>query len=81
MLIRIDLVAGEPERQITVSTTVEVNPTLGDSRWQALLVDSITGQAHEGARRLRDEIIAQRALPSGGFVPLAAVVPAVDTTR
>lgn len=81
MVIRIDLVAGEPERQITVSTTVEINPTPGDSRWQGLLVDAVTGQAHEGARRLRDQLIAQRALPSGGFVPLAAVVPPVDVAR
>jgi hypothetical protein len=81
VVIRIDLVAGEPDRQITVSTTIEINPTPGDSRWQALLVDAVTGQAHEGARRLRDQLIAQRALPSGGFVPLAAVVPAADVAR
>jgi hypothetical protein len=81
VVIRIDLVAGDPERQITVSTTLEINPTPGDSRWQALLVDSVTSQAHEGARRLRDQLIAQRALPAGGFVPLAPLVPTVDSTR
>ena len=81
MVIRIDLVAGDPEHQITVSTTLEIHPVLGDSRWQSCLVDSITGQAQEGARRLRDQLIAQRALPPGGFVPLAAVVPVVDVER
>ena len=81
MVIRIDLVAEDADRQITVSTTVEINPTPGDSRWQGLLVDSITGQANEGARRLRDQLIAQRALPSSGFVPLAAVVKPIDVER
>ena len=76
MVIRIDLVAGDPEsRQIAVSTTVQVNP--GDPRWQAWLVDVITAQAQEGARRLRDQLMAQRAIPADEFVPLAGLVPVV----
>jgi hypothetical protein len=65
----------------TVSTTIEVNTT--DPRWPAWLVEAITFQAQEGARRLRDQLLAQQAieghgLAEDGFVPLAAVVPAAE---
>jgi hypothetical protein len=63
----------------TVSTSIEVNT--GDPRWPAWLVDAITSQATEGARRLRDQLIEQRAIPGDGFVPLEAVVPAAEAGR
>ncbi|HLK12452.1 MAG TPA: hypothetical protein VKW76_13830 [Candidatus Binatia bacterium] len=72
----LQLAAGD---DITVSTTIEVNPA--DTRWQSWFVDAVTARAQEGARRLRDQLAAQHALPAGGFVPLAAVVPVADVER
>jgi hypothetical protein len=73
VVVTLKLAAGD---DITVSTTIEVNPA--DARWQSWLVDAVTARAQEGARRLRDQLAAQHALPAGGFVPLAAVLPAAD---
>jgi len=74
MVIQLLLSAGDADnREVAVSTTIEVNT--GDPRWPAWLVDTVTVQAQEGARRLREQLIDQRALPGDGFVPLAAVVP------
>jgi len=80
MVIKLMLVADGPEAATTtVSTTIQVNTT--DPRWPAWLVDAITFQAQEGARRLRDQLIEQQAIAGDGFVPLAAVVPAADVGR
>jgi hypothetical protein len=83
--IQLVLVADDPETgPTTVSTTLEVNT--GDPRWPAWIVDGITFQAQEGARRLRDQLRAQPAIQastaaSDGFVPLAAVVPVAESGR
>jgi hypothetical protein len=80
VVIQLMLVAEGPDAAATtVSTTIEVNIT--DPRWPAWLVDSITFQAQEGARRLRDQLIEQQAIAGDGFVPLAAVLPAAQTGR
>jgi hypothetical protein len=80
MVIQVMLAAEGPELgETTVSTTIEVNVT--DPRWPAWLVEAVTYQAQEGARRLRDQLVEQQALPGDGFVPLAAVVPAAQSGR
>jgi hypothetical protein len=80
VVIQLMLVAEGPDAAATtVSTTIEVNIT--DPRWPAWLVDAITFQAQEGARRLRDQLIEQQAIAGDGFVPLAAVLPAAHTGR
>src|SRR6058998_3462050 len=74
MVIQLLISTGDPDaNEVAVSTTIEVNTR--DPRWPAWLVDAVTYQAQEGARRLRDQLVDQRALPGDGFVPLAAVVP------
>ena len=80
MVIQVLLVADGPDgAATTVSTTIELNTT--DPRWPVWLVDAITFQAQEGARRLRDQLIEQHAIGGDGFVPLAAVVPAAGAGR
>jgi len=80
MVIQVLLVADGPDgAATTVSTTIEINIT--DPRWPAWLVDAITFQAREGARRLRDRLIAQQAIAGDGSVPLPAVVPAAQAGR
>ena len=80
MVIQIQLVAEEEDAdRVSVSTTIEVNTR--DPRWPAWLVDAVTYQAQEGARRLRDQLVDQRALPDDSFVPLAAVVPIAEAGR
>ena len=79
-MIRVLLVADGPDAAATtVSTTIEVSTA--DPRWPAWLVESVTFQAQEAARRLRDQLIEQQAIAGDGFVPLAAVVPAAQTGR
>ena len=85
MLIQLILVAEDPDGgPTTVSTTLDVNTA--DPRWPTWLVDGVTFQAQEGARRLREQLMAQPAIQAssaagGGFVPLAAVVPAAESGR
>jgi hypothetical protein len=80
MVIEISLVAGDEDADgVRVSTTIEVNT--GDPRWPTWLVDAVTYQAQEGARKLREHLVEQRALPGDGFVPLAAVVPVAEAGR
>jgi hypothetical protein len=80
MVIQVLLVADGPDAATTtVSTTIELGTT--DPRWPAWLVDTVTFQAQEGARRLRDQLVEQRAITGDGFVPLAAVVPAAEVGR
>lgn len=75
MVIQVLLVADGPDAgTTTVSRTIEVNTT--DPRWPAWLVDSVTHQAQEAARRLRDRVIEQQTTASESFVSLASVVPA-----
>ncbi|MCW5892797.1 MAG: hypothetical protein KIT14_19970 [bacterium] len=74
MTVTIELRAADADGDVaTVSTALDVDQ--GDPRWQTWLVDAIAGQAKEGARRLRDEMLAQPGRAVGGFVPLAAVTP------
>jgi len=75
-VIHLSLVAGDDADGITVSTEIQIDTR--DPRWPARLVDTVAIQAQEGARALRDQLFTQQALPSDGFVPLAAVVPAAD---
>lgn len=75
MVIQLNLVADD-EAGTTVSTEIRLDTR--DPRWPARLVDSVAIQAQEGARALRDQLFTQQALPSDGFVPLAAVVPVAD---
>ena len=81
MVVQINLVtdAGTVSEQISVSTSVEVHP--GDSRWQARLVDAVTLQAEEGARRLVEQLNVLLPAPKARFLPLASIVPSVDVPR
>jgi hypothetical protein len=80
MTVEVVLVADGPDTATTtVSTTIEVNVT--DSRWPAWLVDAVTYRAQEAARRLRDQIIEQRAIAGDTFVPLAKIVPVAEAGR
>lgn len=80
MKVSILLSAGDPDADgVSVSTAFEID--LDDPRWQAWLVDSVAGQAKEGARQLRDQLIAEQGLPVTGFVPLSAVLPAAGAGR
>jgi hypothetical protein len=58
----------------TVSTTVAVDTA--DPRWTLQLVDTVVGQAAEGARRLVEQVADGATAPphrsaAEGFVPLA----------
>jgi len=85
MVIEVLLVADDEDgRSTSVSTAIEVN--IADPRWPAWLVDGVTFQAQEGARRLRDQLVERQAIQGNGctgdgFVPLAAVVPAAGPGR
>lgn|GEM_PF-1318249 len=58
---------------ITVSTDLRID--LADPEWPQALVEAVSAQATAGARRLRDELLAQAPPGRRGFVPLAALVP------
>lgn len=74
MTVTIELRAADADGDVAiVSTALDVDQ--GDPRWQAWLVDAVAGQAKEGARRLRDALLAQPGRMVEGFVPLAAVTP------
>ena len=80
MVIRTEIVAEDPMLgSTTLTSTVEVNMT--DPRWPAWLVDVITYQAQESARRLRDQLVEQQADLGDGSVPLAAAVPTAGSGR
>jgi len=80
MVVKVVLVADDPDAGAsTVSTTLEVN--VADPRWPTWLVDAVTTQAREGARRLRDQLFAQQAIPGDGCVLLAAAVPVATSGR
>jgi hypothetical protein len=80
VVIKLLLVADGPDARTTsVSTTIDVNTA--DPRWPAWLVDAVTYQAQEGARKLRDQLIEQHAIAGEQFVPLSAVVPAAEAGR
>lgn len=85
MTIEVLLVADDENAgTTTVSTSIAVNTT--DPRWPARIVDEVTLQAQEGARRLRDQLAAERAIPTdlraaAAFVPLAALVPVAEARR
>jgi len=85
MIIEVMLVADDDAGDsTTVATTVQVD--LSAPGWPTRLVDTVTSRAEEGARRLRDQLAAERAIPgqaspAARFVPLAAVVPTAETGR
>lgn len=85
MIIEVMLVAdADTADSTTVATTVQVD--LSAPGWPTRLVDTVTCRAEEGARRLRDQLAAERAIPgqtspATAFVPLAAVVPTADPGR
>ena len=80
MVIQVTLVADGPDAgTTTVSTTIELGTA--DPRWPTWLVDAVTFQAQEGARRLRDQLVTQQAITGDGFVPLAAFVPTAEVGR
>jgi len=83
MVIELHLIAEDADAT-SVSTTVDID--VADPRWPAWLVDAVTFQAQEGARRLRDQLAVQRAIPGHAsaesrFVPLAAVIPTAEPGR
>jgi hypothetical protein len=65
----------------TVSTSIAVNTA--DPSWPAWLVEAVTFHAHESARRLRDDLIAQQAIQGDDdpCLPLPAVVPVAQVGR
>jgi hypothetical protein len=85
MMIEVMLVADDDAGDsTTVTTTVQVDLTAPG--WPTRLVDTVTCRAEEGARRLRDHLAAERAIPgqassATAFVPLAAVVPTAGIGR
>jgi hypothetical protein len=85
VVIEVLLVAEDDEAGTTsVSTTLAVNTA--DPRWPARIVDAVTLRAQEGARQLRDQLAAERAIPmdvsaDAAFVPLAALVPIAEAGR
>jgi hypothetical protein len=80
MVIQVLLVAEDSEAgETSVTTSFAVDTA--DPRWPAWLVGTIASQAEEGARRLRDQLVVQQAIPGDGFVPLACVVPAAEIGR
>jgi hypothetical protein len=85
MLIEVMLVADDDAGDsTTVTTSVQIDLTAPG--WPTRLVDTVTCRAEEGARRLRDQLAAERAIPwqtspATAFVPLAAVVPTADPGR
>lgn len=81
MVVQITLVTDDDTTadQLTVSTSVEIHPE--DPRWQARLVDAVTIQAEEGARRLAEQLDVLLPTAKPRFLPLAAIVPTVDQLR
>ena len=81
MVVTINLVTDDDTAadQIAVSTSVEIHP--GDPRWQARLVDAVTTQAEEGARRLVEQLDVLLPTASKRFLPLAAIVPSITERR
>ena len=78
MIVQITLVAGTQrgtDSQVEVETAMNIDTN--DPQWTASLVDTVTRQANEGARRL----VTQLAPPLPGrqhaFVPLADVAPLI----
>ncbi|TMA88972.1 MAG: hypothetical protein E6J77_08190 [Deltaproteobacteria bacterium] len=78
MVIRLLLATDD---SAAVSTSITVNTA--DPSWPAWLVEAITYHAQQSARRLRDDLIAQQAIPGDDdhAVPLTAVVPVAQVGR
>jgi len=77
MVVTILLVADEEAEAVEVSRSVEVRTD--GTAWQAELVGSIEDHARAGALCLLEQI--EHAERHDDFVPLASVLPALDTTR
>lgn len=67
------LLEADGDHGVAVSTELRLD--LGDPAWPERLVATVCAQATAGARRLRDELLAQTPGPTTGFVPLAALLP------
>lgn len=63
--------------QVATATHVDV----ADPRWETSLIDTITYQAQEGARRLVAELTPALPATDDGFVPLADIAPRVSVPR
>lgn len=48
-------------------------------RWPAQLVDAVTHHARAGAVALSEQLLDGRALPGPVFVPLAELVPILES--
>lgn len=79
MIIQISLAAG---RRTGAASDVEVETAMhvdvADPRWRASLVDTVTRQATEGARRLVAELTPALATTTPTFVPLADLAPRIN---
>ena len=79
MFIHLSLVAGgsgSTGSQVEVQTAMQVDTA--DPRWPGWLVDVITSQAQEGARRLVSHLAPTLPADERSFVPLAEVTPIAD---
>jgi hypothetical protein len=79
MFIQLSLVAGRSEAmgsQVEVQTAMQIDTA--DPRWPGWVVDAITSQAKEGAKRLVAQLAPPLPLGERSFVPLADVTPVAD---
>ena len=79
MIIQISLAAGKKQgtgSQVEVGTAMKIDTS--DPRWQTALVDSITSQAQEGAKRLVTQLAPPLPVSEPNFVPLADIVPRIS---
>jgi hypothetical protein len=77
MRIELMLIASEDAEVASVSTTLDID--LRSRHWASDLVAAVTAQAHEGGRRLRDQLLDRALLAATGedepeFVPLTMLV-------
>ncbi len=80
MVVKISLVT-EDDAADPIAVSTEVLIHADDTRWQARLVDAVTIQAEEGARRLVEQLEILLPTAQKRFLPLAAIVPALDAPR
>ena len=78
MRIRVMLLAeDETARETAVASTIEV--AADDLRWPERLVETVAHRAQAGAHCLRTHLIPPPVRSEARFVPLADVVPVLDT--
>jgi len=79
MIVHISLAAGKQQgtgSEVEVGTAMKIDTN--DPRWRTALVDSITSQAQEGARRLVSQLSPSLPVAEPHFVPLADIVPQIS---